>query len=100
MIAARMEAAMRFLKTLGAAGALLLLGTALAGADCICLYKGGSVAHGQTACLITAKGRELARCEKSLNMSTWNFLGEPCPLASAREPRQPALSVKPEPAKS
>jgi hypothetical protein len=81
-----MEAAMRFLNKLGAAGALLLIGTAIAGADCICLYNGGSVTHGQTACIVTAKGRELARCEKSLNMSTWRFLGEPCPVAQSDKP--------------
>lgn len=86
---------MRFLGILGAAGALLFLNTSLAGADCICIFKGGSVMHGQTACLVTAKGRELARCEKSLNMSTWKFLGEPCPLASGGDHKQPQLSMPP-----
>jgi hypothetical protein len=81
-----MEAVMRFLPKICAAGALLLLGTAVAGADCICIYKGGTVTHGQTACVATAKGSELARCEKSLNMSTWKFLGEPCPTAQTDKP--------------
>lgn len=90
---------MRFLEKIGAAGTLLLISTALAGADCICLYKGGEVAHGQTACLVTAQGRELARCEKSLNMSTWKFLGQPCPLASiGEETEQLQLSVPLDPA--
>lgn len=62
--------------------ALLALATSPAFSDCICRYNGGEVMHGQTACLVTAKGRELARCEKSLNMSTWKFLGQPCPTAS------------------
>jgi hypothetical protein len=62
--------------------ALLALSASPAFSDCICRYNGGEVMHGQTACLVTAKGKELARCEKSLNMSTWKFLGEPCPTAA------------------
>ena len=61
---------------------LLALYASPAFSECICRYNGGEVMQGQTACLVTAKGRELARCEKSLNMSSWKFLGEPCPSAS------------------
>jgi hypothetical protein len=61
--------------------ALLALIASPAFGDCICRYNGGEVTHGHTACLVTAKGRELARCEKSLNMSSWKFLGQPCPTA-------------------
>jgi hypothetical protein len=64
------------------ASALLLLSASPVSADCICRFNGGEVTHGHTACLVTAKGRELARCEKSLNMSTWKFLGQPCPTAT------------------
>jgi hypothetical protein len=88
---------MRFLAKIGAAGAFLLLTPALAGADCICIYKGGTVTHGQTACVATAKGRELARCEKSLNISTWKFLGEPCPVAQSDEPQQIEASLPRQP---
>jgi hypothetical protein len=77
---------MRFLDLAVSVSAILVLTNAVAMADCICLYKGGEVMHGHTACLVTAKGRELARCEKSLNMSTWKFLGEPCPTAQSDEP--------------
>jgi hypothetical protein len=89
---------MRFLAKFGVVGAFLLLSTMFAGADCICLYKGGEVAHGQTACLVTAGGRELARCEKSLNMSTWKFLGEPCPTAQSDKPPLVEMSRPRQPA--
>jgi hypothetical protein len=79
---------MRFLKLGFAAGAFLYLATPFAAADCICLYKGGEVIEGQTACLSTAKGQELARCEKSLNVTNWKMLGEPCPTAQSDEPQQ------------
>jgi hypothetical protein len=62
--------------------ALLALTASPAFSDCICRYKGGEITHGHTACLATAKGKELARCEKSLNMATWKFLGQPCPTAA------------------
>ena len=71
----------RLLSVLGAA-ALCAASGSPAFSDCICRYNGGEVTHGHTACLVTAKGRELARCEKSLNMSTWRFLGQPCPTAA------------------
>lgn len=80
---------MRFLYLAASVGTVLVLTSTVATADCICLYKGGEVKHGETACLVTAKGRELARCEKSLNMSTWKFLGEPCPTAQSDEPARP-----------
>jgi hypothetical protein len=66
--------------------ALLALTTSPAFSECICRYNGGEVMHGQTACLVTAKGRELARCDKVLNISSWKFLGRPCPTASNDAP--------------
>ena len=54
-------------------------------ADCICRFKGGTVTHGQTACVATPHGKELARCEKVLNMASWHFLGQPCPLAAGED---------------
>lgn len=88
---------MRFLAKISAVCAILLFTPALAGADCICIYKGGTVTHGQTACVATAEGRELARCEKSLNISTWKFLGEPCPTAQTDEPALTKSSPASEP---
>jgi hypothetical protein len=49
---------------------------------CICRYKGGETMDGQTVCMATAKGKELAVCEKVLNVTSWKFLGQPCPTAS------------------
>jgi hypothetical protein len=66
--------------------ALLALTASPAFGDCICRFNGGEIMHGQTACLVTAKGKELARCEKVLNISSWKFLGEPCPSAANDNP--------------
>jgi hypothetical protein len=88
---------MRFLHLGFATGVFLSLTTPFAAADCICLYKGGEVIEGQTACLSTARGQELARCEKSLNVTNWKLLGEPCPTAQSEEPEpvQPRGSTHP-----
>ena len=48
---------------------------------CTCRYSGGDVFEGQTACIRTAKGPTLARCEKFLNNTSWKFLDQPCPTA-------------------
>jgi hypothetical protein len=63
------------------------------GGDCTCRYAGGDVAEGQTACIKTAKGMTLARCERVLNNTSWTFLDQPCPLTynigPAEIPRMP-----------
>ncbi len=48
-------------------------------ATCTCIYKGGTVKEGETACIWTAKGNALARCEKVLNNTSWKLLGKACP---------------------
>jgi hypothetical protein len=53
-------------------------------ADCTCVYAGGNVEHGQTACIQTAKGKQLARCEKVLNNSSWTFLNEACDVEQSQ----------------
>lgn len=60
---------------------LVILGPAHASSECTCRYKGGETTDGQTICMTTAKGRELAVCEKVLNVTSWKFLGQPCPSA-------------------
>jgi hypothetical protein len=60
------------------AAALLFSATALASAECTCRFKGGNVTEGKTACITTAKGKQLARCEKFQNVSTWVNLGIAC----------------------
>ena len=60
---------------------LITFAATTARADCICRFKGGTATHGHTACVATPHGKELARCEKVLNMASWHFLGQPCPIA-------------------
>lgn len=64
------------------AAALCALSAGPALSDCTCRYKGGETSDGQTVCMATAKGRELAVCEKVLNVTSWKFLGQPCPAAA------------------
>jgi hypothetical protein len=47
--------------------------------DCTCKFAGGDAKQGDTACIKTAKGTSLARCEMNLNNSSWTVLEEPCP---------------------
>jgi hypothetical protein len=47
-------------------------------ADCTCVYAGGNAKQGETACIPTAKGKSLARCEMALNNSSWTVLDQPC----------------------
>ena len=70
-----------FFVWLSAAG-LCALSVSPALSDCTCRYKGGETADGQTVCMATAKGRQLAVCEKVLNVTSWKFLGQPCPTAA------------------
>jgi hypothetical protein len=58
--------------------------SAAAGPDgeCTCRYKGEDVIEGQTACIATANGPSLARCEKVLNNTSWTILDQPCPTAN------------------
>jgi hypothetical protein len=53
----------------------------VARADCTCRDRETDVTEGKTVCLQTPKGPQLARCEKVLNVTSWKFLGEGCPLA-------------------
>ena len=62
--------------------ALLMLSVTPAFSECTCRYKGGETMDGQTVCMATSKGKELALCEKVLNVTSWKFLGQPCPTAS------------------
>ena len=47
-------------------------------ADCTCRLMGRSVELGTVTCLKATKGYELARCEMTLNVTNWTFLGESC----------------------
>lgn len=54
--------------------------------ECTCRYEGGDVVEGQTACIKTAKGMQLARCDRVLNNTSWKFLDQPCPTAEISQP--------------
>jgi hypothetical protein len=54
--------------------------------NCRCLYAGGIVAQGKTACIKTANGYQLARCEMVLNNSSWKFLEKPCDNLQSQQP--------------
>lgn len=53
-----------------------------ASADCTCRAPGFIARHGETVCLKTPAGFRLARCEMSLNNSSWTILPDSCPQAS------------------
>jgi len=67
-------------------------GSAQAGSngECSCRYKGGEIFEGQTACIKTANGPTMARCERFLNNTSWKFLNQPCPTASLAPEMTPA----------
>jgi len=52
-----------------------------AGDNCTCRAPGFEVFEGETACLNTANGPQLARCGRVLNNTSWTFLNTPCPSA-------------------
>lgn len=63
--------------------ALYLLATVPAAAGengCTCKFVGGDVKQGETACISTAQGKSLARCEMVLNNTSWTVLNQPCDL--------------------
>jgi hypothetical protein len=57
---------------------------ALADPDCRCRGSDGQIFHeGDLACIKTATGPKLARCEMALNNTTWTIVREDCPSAMA-----------------
>jgi len=59
----------------------MMIMPAHAGDNCTCRYEGNDVAEGNTICMATPKGRQLARCDRILNNTSWKFLGEGCPVS-------------------
>ncbi len=66
---------------------ILLTSTLIVGraaADCRCRGSDGlSFGQGELACIKTAKGLRLARCEMVLNNSSWTVVRDDCPTAMA-----------------
>jgi hypothetical protein len=58
----------------------------LASAQCTCIYVGGRVNEGETACIWSAKGKTMARCEKVLNVTSWKNLEQACPVEQSLKP--------------
>lgn len=68
--------------------ALCTLATAVeAGENCTCRARNVEAQEGQTVCVRTPNGSQMARCEKVLNNTSWRFLGTPCPV-SENQPDQ------------
>jgi hypothetical protein len=61
-------------------GTFLFLTAHGASAQCTCIFAEGTVKEGETACIWSAKGKTLARCEKVLNVTSWKLLDRACPL--------------------
>jgi hypothetical protein len=55
--------------------------TAAAGENCTCRARNVEAQEGQTVCLATPNGSQMARCERVLNNTSWKFLGTPCPVS-------------------
>ena len=57
---------------------------ALGDPDCRCRGSDGRIFHeGDLACIKTAKGPKLARCEMAQNNTTWRVMRDDCPTAMA-----------------
>ena len=69
--------------------AVLTVWANAASADCKCLNRGVEVTEGNTACIKTANGGQMALCEKNLNVTNWKFLGEECPVAQVADDAAP-----------
>lgn len=55
--------------------------------ECRCRGSDGQIFHeGDLACIKTAKGPKLARCEMALNNTTWTVVRDDCPTALGFSP--------------
>lgn len=72
--------------------AFALTSSAGAGKDhaCTCVFKDGTAQEGDVACIDTAKGKQLARCDMVLNNTAWVPLDKPCTSEESRLPAKPA----------
>ena len=62
---------------------------AAAGENCTCRASNVEAQEGQTVCVATSNGSQMARCEKVLNNTSWKFLGTPCPVSHLSSGEQP-----------
>ena len=57
-----------------------------AGENCTCRYDGKDIVEGQSVCMRTANGMQMAKCDRVLNNTAWKFTGTPCPYADLNPP--------------
>lgn len=50
--------------------------------ECKCQNYGRFIKAGETACIKTSNGPQMARCIKRGNVTDWDFLGEVCTFTS------------------
>lgn len=58
---------------------------------CLCRFRGQDYRLGDAVCMTTHVGTVIARCDLSLNNTTWVPTGEPCTLSMV--PRSPAQNL-------
>lgn len=46
---------------------------------CFCWSDGRKIAEGASACIRTNQGRRLAKCDRVINMMSWQVTESPCP---------------------
>lgn len=63
--------------------AVLIALTGSAAADCTCRLAGASLPHGTIACIRLDGHASLYRCDKALNVSSWQKVSDGCPVSAA-----------------
>ena len=60
---------------------MILASPVIAGENCTCRHNAEDIPEGQSICMKTPKGMQMATCERVLNNTSWKFTGQPCPTA-------------------
>ena len=87
------------LRLLIATSILISATPVIAGENCTCRYQEADVNEGQTICMRTPNGMQMATCARVLNNTSWKFLGLPCPSAELKQ-EQKASDIDLEKAKA
>lgn len=62
--------------------------------ECMCIANGQRYTLGETVCLKLSGGSWLARCGKVLNNTSWQKIGDGCPISSISLPERQASPAK------
>ena len=57
--------------------------------ECMCIANGQRYTLGETVCLKLSSGSWLARCGRVLNNTSWEKIGDGCPVSSINPPQSP-----------